>query len=402
MGYDSTTGILTAPFTKIGSNGDLQQALDRAVTSHIQLIGDVNSNGDDLNPGKINKWAFYKPVKSSQLRPLSDTERKEVKCGLLVTMYQNPGDLKTNFESQWAYDKPVAGTNPLRASDFVQSDPTTHAILVSGTRGGYNKNAASPFYGWYNKPEGRYVIGQGGREANIGLNALAQLPAYSVKVSDLIDGAGGHEFKDMYIGLLIFTGSTYAGSTLVGLKTHASTIGQLEAQGIQNVIITLTDSDIPAAENTQTKYYIFPVISFTAAATLTAPVNNRYDGLYACPPDVLPYAVLTSVPSTQNITVSILALSATPASGGYRVTFTGRVDVGSAAMSGTVYYDIYNNDTGTGTPVASGSFASSLSPGSQFEDEIVETIRQSSSSDYITVVMTYQSAVMAQDTTTIE
>ena len=64
-----SNGILTAPFTKIGSNGDLQQALDRAVTSHIQLIGDVDQNGVALDPSKINKWARYKPVPINSALP---------------------------------------------------------------------------------------------------------------------------------------------------------------------------------------------------------------------------------------------------------------------------------------------------------------------------------------------
>lgn len=63
MGWNSSTQILTAPFTKIALNGqgDLQNALGRTTTySEVQLLADVDANGNDV--GKQNKWARYKSV----------------------------------------------------------------------------------------------------------------------------------------------------------------------------------------------------------------------------------------------------------------------------------------------------------------------------------------------------
>lgn len=64
MGWDSSTQILTAPFTKIALNGqgDLQLALGRTTCfSEIQLVGNVDANGDDLGYLKMQKFAKWQP-----------------------------------------------------------------------------------------------------------------------------------------------------------------------------------------------------------------------------------------------------------------------------------------------------------------------------------------------------
>lgn len=59
MGYNSSTGILTAPFTKTAVNGrgDLQLALKSTSLSHTAIF--LNS--------KINKWAKYQPFRDTRV-----------------------------------------------------------------------------------------------------------------------------------------------------------------------------------------------------------------------------------------------------------------------------------------------------------------------------------------------
>ncbi|MBO7510240.1 MAG: hypothetical protein J6T35_03570 [Bacteroidales bacterium] len=139
---------MTAPFTKIGANGqgDLQQALGRTTCySHIQLVGDVNQNS--VAVGAVNKWAKYKPVKNTGITYESqlDTDKtwkstadwwkaSNGRCGLSFTTSESLYTGSSPFASGsflrklkdwdssmvWAYDRPVSGTNPLRAYDFIQ------------------------------------------------------------------------------------------------------------------------------------------------------------------------------------------------------------------------------------------------------------------------------------------
>lgn len=67
MAYDEGMGLIVPGqgFTKIATNGqgDLQRALGRSVKSEIQLVGDVDVNGNRV--GAINKWAKFKPFQYS-------------------------------------------------------------------------------------------------------------------------------------------------------------------------------------------------------------------------------------------------------------------------------------------------------------------------------------------------
>lgn len=141
-GWDSSTQILTAPFTKIALNGqgDLQLALGRTTCfSEIQLVADIDSAGQDV--GKINIWAKYKPFRSTTAAYSFDSSKStpalrspdrwaaalNANYGLNI---QSPsgaalGTPTSGFFANilagslpWVYQKPVSGTNPLRALDF--------------------------------------------------------------------------------------------------------------------------------------------------------------------------------------------------------------------------------------------------------------------------------------------
>lgn len=134
-----SNGILTAPFTKIGSNGDLQQALNRAVTSHIQLIGDVDSNGNALNPSKINKWAKHKPFVPLTATVLyadnaaRDSAALAVDWGLTIPVFSTVANFLAGWQTEWAHTKP---TSNYRALDFDRY--ATDDYLVAKT--GLNRN----------------------------------------------------------------------------------------------------------------------------------------------------------------------------------------------------------------------------------------------------------------------
>jgi len=135
--------ILTYPFTKIAANGsgDLQRALETSVTSHIQLVGDVDANGADA--GRIKTMARYKPFQNSTMNFASDSDRENARKSARYGM-RAPTSLGSITWSNnamvvptYQYLKPVAGSNPLRAMDFIRN--------TSGSEmSGYSKNVVAP------------------------------------------------------------------------------------------------------------------------------------------------------------------------------------------------------------------------------------------------------------------
>lgn len=131
MGYNSATGVLTYPFTKIAANGngDLQQALGTSVKSEIQLVGDVTEQNTAAN--RVNIKSKFKPFKHSTAAFSgsgvgSDREAalQSTNLGYNIPSYRTAAALFSaaiaagQGGTLWSWDKPVSGTNPLRALDF--------------------------------------------------------------------------------------------------------------------------------------------------------------------------------------------------------------------------------------------------------------------------------------------
>ena len=132
MGWDSGSGTLTKPFTKIAANGqgDLQLALGRTgCFDHIQLLLDIDGNGVAVN--KLNIKSKYKPFRSSTVAfsgsgDGSDRELalQMVNLGYSTPSYQNLEQLFAaavaagQGNTLWSWNKPVLNTHPLRALDM--------------------------------------------------------------------------------------------------------------------------------------------------------------------------------------------------------------------------------------------------------------------------------------------
>lgn len=130
MGF--TNGILTAPFTKIAANGqgDLQKAIGRtSCYDHIQLIGDVDGQGNDV--GRIKKFAKYKPFRDTTVvfpfDPTKSTPELRSPARWQAAKGQryglNPAPILTQSgatmpSTPWTYNKPTLPTYPLRALDL--------------------------------------------------------------------------------------------------------------------------------------------------------------------------------------------------------------------------------------------------------------------------------------------
>ena len=116
MGWDSTTGILTAPFTKIAANGqgDLQKALASSKMSHIELFA--------LD---YNRWAKFKPFRNANIYHDRYGDSNSARLAGLKAANFGLGvvdcgrvDYPSKYSNRWALNKPVVPTYVLRALDF--------------------------------------------------------------------------------------------------------------------------------------------------------------------------------------------------------------------------------------------------------------------------------------------
>lgn len=133
MGFNPTTGILTAPFHKLNAESplaDLQLALGRTGGgSHLQLCRDVDANNNPV--GAINKWAKYKPSNHPKLvGPLTGDERRVgandgTYYGLEINVIvpDSQGSILAIHNSTFNYTGRPTSVNgaPCRVSDFVDA-----------------------------------------------------------------------------------------------------------------------------------------------------------------------------------------------------------------------------------------------------------------------------------------
>ena len=280
MPWNSTTKIMTAPLN-INAGGDIQNA--SGVSS-----GDL---GYCLVNGNWNKWAKYKPVKSSAVGALTENDLVGLNYGLTIDVCGPNGNISSYisaFGSQWAYDKPNGSTGEVyRAFDLTNPSGRTAT--------GYNGNAASFINANDQTLPSSYLTGNGGTGVTfrIGLTPAAQLPAGSVLLTDLHIGGLTEDvtLSAMYLGLVFVTGSTcliVTSSNPMSANAYGSEITIAESNGSLTGITT------------GTTYAVYPVLSHQQHATLTAFAQT--DRVLALP--VSPFSFKASQVSTaQNLSI---------------------------------------------------------------------------------------------------
>lgn len=139
MGWTGSILNGVGGFTTVArdGNGDLQLALGRTTTSKLKLIADIADDG--ISPANsINVMAKYKSFICPNFlfadAASRNAARAAARYGMSEPSYFYPSSLL--IPGPWIYDKPVAGTNPLRAEDFVKDRTTVGA--------GYDPHAVPP------------------------------------------------------------------------------------------------------------------------------------------------------------------------------------------------------------------------------------------------------------------
>lgn len=217
MPWNDSTKVLTSPFTKIAANGqgDLQKALGRSVMSHIQLVGDIDANGNRINA--INKWAKYKPFRSPNVI-VTAQHRIDAHYGLSVVEYTELGTPSTvnsflkkliDGELLWDY-LPPRGENtaqgihePYRAMDFD----------------GYFAAAVNPIG---DVDSDNIPINPAG-EATIAWDLVDVENAYNLQLSDI--KINGSPLTSYYLGVLL-----YKSASNYRLVTSSNVLGSGDVQ----------------------------------------------------------------------------------------------------------------------------------------------------------------------------
>ena len=266
MGYDATDGILTYPFTKIAANGngDLQRALGTSVKSEIQLVGDVSVDGQGnvSDANRVHIESKFKPFKDATVAFSGSGEGSDRELALQNTNlgYIIPSSTYNTLAgvfsaavtagvgaTLWSWDKPVSGTNPLRALDFD----------------GYN-----------NKCDWPYQYG------------ITPNPAYydarvsnSIRVSDA-DAASGlatWDYTDLKKALSVPGGSTVNISTAFGtsiwLAVAWAPVGQSIPTGAYTVKTSQYTFTPPTANATYNVLTFFTNVTYTGSATSTTGIH---------------------------------------------------------------------------------------------------------------------------------
>ena len=238
MPWNDTTKIMTAPLN-INARGDIQYATD--MLGH----GDL---GDCIVNGTINKWAKWKPERSSKITPLTLADRSENLFGLNVTPCGPNGIIANwvaNYGAEWTYLAPRDnGSDKFRFFDFL------NATDISAN--GYNANCVTFLNENDQTLPSTYLVGNGGTGITfrVGLTPSAQLPSQNITLADLM--AGDAAYSSFYGGLVFVYSNTYR------LVTSSSPISS-DAYGYEVTIAEI--GGVLDGITTGRTYTVYPCLS---------------------------------------------------------------------------------------------------------------------------------------------
>lgn len=191
-------GKISAP---ISIESDVYKVIGIAAQGRYD-IGYACSNAH----GKTNKWAKYKPTKYQSISTTTDTwKATDGLCGLSIPIYTAIGSTTSGLikdiidGANWPYNPPTGGSGqPFRITDF----------------NGYNHNAICPFGS--DIPSDLYL--DRNNTLSFQLENLVQdiTDDSNLKISDFT--FNGVKATDMYVGLLLSSGSYIVGTSSEKLK----------------------------------------------------------------------------------------------------------------------------------------------------------------------------------------
>lgn len=359
------------------SNGRIY--IDTSVTPNIgisvadcQAVFGTNRNtfGDVITNEAINKWAKYKPLRSSKLGVLTVTERKELNHGLTMTKYTSPSALVAGYTNDYAYLRPRGKT-------------TYNEWFRRGDFNGYNHNAEGPVQS-FACPSGDVTENQD-IIVRLYLNPSNQVPAGSLVWSDIDPEDASHPISQYYFGVIIRTGT----SSTYRVLTMGTPVGT--GNPTQELALTLPASLFSLGSS----YTIYPIFSYTAYTSVSS-ASSYVTGLYSVP-DATPQTItITSV--ARVVSVAITNFSATIGAGRYSWSLTGAMQVnGNTTITGQIDYRIYDGQydpvlgTISGSVIESGVFYYGQIAVAPSQTTQTKTgTKMATPPQYLTAVLSYQ------------
>jgi hypothetical protein len=218
--------------------------VQRALGSSSNDLGTLCRN---LN---INKWAWFKPIRTSNIGLLNESIRQSARYGLFFRENTDAEDLlkgtvainETNFNKaasssyEWSYTRPTGGlSSPYRLTDFACEDASLGLI-------GYKHNTQPPYE----------IFGDWGVKLST-LNKVAN--TYSV-----VTTGSNYEW-----GILMYTDYTntteiYAGNIFTGYRMKYNTLPQYDINGPDPMAIPMTyllSGAVGASENWRVGLIVF-------------------------------------------------------------------------------------------------------------------------------------------------
>jgi len=228
----------------IDVRGDIAYVLGRNTGDVGQLCGDVDENGQALNPPKINKWARFKPVGYNKRGVLTEQERASVNYGLSApNARQNFLDTLSSPYNVWTYAPPQGGSanQPYRVLDFD----------------GYRSDAPPP------------VDPPGDIDISISTTAAFSFGAY---ISHNLSGGDAISWEDLpasvgnyYLCVIFAKNSDFSGDLLA--KTSEQTIND------DGLVLDISNSELTTLSNGGYGYY-YLVARSVQLNGLQAPSTN--------------------------------------------------------------------------------------------------------------------------------
>lgn len=267
------------------SNGIFSKPI-RLKEDLANFFGLTANLGYIIKNASINKWSKRKPVKSSKVTELEESDFSAANYGIGNTAYWTLlASMKTGYTTgspipdnmtalpteYWSYEKPTGDTYRYRMLDF----------------NGYRHTAEAPI----SKITDTELVYKGDNVITITF-PMGAMDSYTVKLADLgiVNSAGEvtHSFSSMYFGVCIYN------STKTYFVTQSTTISQLAEYGNS---LRLTSGATLAGT-----WSIFAFISDRAITTLQT--ADAVVGKYLPIPETLSTVTISAYVYSFTITVS--------------------------------------------------------------------------------------------------
>lgn len=305
-------------------------------------MGQIVTDSDVI----INKWAKYKPLRSSKLGILTDAERASLNHGLVINKYTTVAGIE-GASGDWEYLRPRG----LAHNEWFRFDDFAHE---SADLRGYN-HYAECFVDDADIPS-RYVKASGGIRVQINFTPDAQLPQDSIGIADLYDVNGdSFVFEDMYLGVLLSKGGNYR------YKTSDDTIGD---NGYWAEVY-FDEATVDNLDLGDCIVYMFAVYTkCTTQQSTVGNINNQLmTGAYVFP-GIAP-ATMTIVPNTANVV--IYKLQVEEITGGVKVYLDVKYNADQATPVSNVNVKLYTDLNGETQIGSSGGYGGYDSGHSEYD-----------------------------------